>query len=52
MDLNVGAWKSFAYTSPPEVDKPNYEIMGPTERYDCRDHVYARFAMREGTTPY
>jgi ferredoxin len=52
MDLNVGVWKSFAYTPPPEVDKPTYEIMGPTERYDCRDHVYTRFAMKEGTAPY
>jgi epoxyqueuosine reductase len=52
MDLESGSWKSLAYAPPPEVDKPTYEIAGPTEKYDCRDHCFARIAMKEGTPPF
>ena len=52
MHLDVGIWKSLVYTPPPEVDKPTYEIVGPTERYDCRDQCYARIAMEKGTPAY
>jgi reductive dehalogenase len=49
MDLAVGVWKKFAFAPPPETERPTYEIVGPTEKYDERDHVFSRTAMREGT---
>lgn len=52
MDLEAGTWKSPLLSPPPEVDKPTYEVLGPTERYDCRDHVFARMPLREGTPPF
>ncbi|MFH1350957.1 MAG: reductive dehalogenase [Pseudomonadota bacterium] len=52
MDLDVGTWKPLTFAPPPEVDKPTYEIVGSIERYDCRDHVFARIAMRNGSPPY
>jgi len=52
MDLDAGIWKSLVYSPPPEIDKPNYEVLETTERYDCRDHVFARLAMDPETTAY
>jgi ferredoxin len=52
MDLKAGNWKSLVFSPPPEADTPTYEIAGPTEKYDCRDHSFARVAMKEGTPPY
>ena len=52
MDLDAGIWKSFVYSPPPEADNPTYDIVGPIERYDVRDHVFARIAMKEGTPPF
>ena len=52
MDLDAGAWKSYAITQPPEVEKPTYEIVGPIERVDARDYVFARIALDEETPWY
>jgi ferredoxin len=52
MDLEVGIWKTLVFSPPPETDKPTYEIVGPTKRYDARDHVFARMAMNEGSPPF
>jgi ferredoxin len=52
MDLDVGVWKAFVSSTPPEIDTPTYKLIGPTERYDCRDHVFARMAMRERSPAY
>lgn len=52
MDLDVGIWKSLVYSPPPEADEPTYAILSPIERYDVRDHVFARIAMQEGTAPF
>ncbi len=37
---------------PREVDKPTYEIVGPVERYDQRDHPTARFGLVPGGPDY
>jgi ferredoxin len=52
MDLEAGTWKWPLSSPPPEVDKPTYEVVGPPERYDCRDHVFARIPLREGTRAF
>ena len=52
MDLDAGTWKSFTLTPAPEVDTPTYEIVDPVERYDERDHVFARIALKEGSPPF
>jgi len=52
MDLDTGVWKPFAFAPPPEVEKPTYKIVGSNERYDCRDHVFARMAMKKESPPY
>lgn len=52
MDLEVGTWKPLAFAPPPEVDKPTYGIVGPAERYDARDHVFGRIAMKKGGPDY
>ena len=52
MDLNVGVWKPLAFTPAPEVDEPTYKIVGATKKYDCRDHVFARIAMKIGSSAY
>lgn len=52
MDFEGGIWKSLVFSPPHEIDESTYEINGPTERYDCRDHCFARIAMKEGTPPY
>ena len=52
MDLDTGTWKSPFLTPPPEVDRPTYEVAGPVERYDERDHVFSRIAMKEGSPPF
>jgi hypothetical protein len=45
MDLDVGTWKFFSYSPPPEVDRPTYEIVGPTERYNSMEHQFSRIAL-------
>jgi len=45
MDLDRGTWKGLSISPPKAVDKPTYEIVGPVERYDTRDHVFARLVM-------
>jgi reductive dehalogenase len=52
MDLEAGTWRSPLLSPPPEVEKPTYEVVGPSEQYDCRDHVFARIPMREGTPAF
>ena len=52
MDLDVGILKGLTFSPPREVDKPTYEVVGDIDRYDTRDHVFARFAMRPGTAAY
>lgn len=52
MDLETGAWKSYAFSPPPEVDKPTYEVVGPAERVDARDYIFSRIALDEGTEWY
>lgn len=37
---------------PREVDKPTYEIVGPVERYDQRNHPAARFGLVPGSPGY
>jgi len=37
---------------PPEVEKPTYEIVGPVERYDQRDHPNARVVLEPGSPEY
>ena len=32
-----------------EVERPTYEIVGPLQRYDERDNVFAREALLPGT---
>jgi len=52
MDLNAGTSKGLVITPPRKVDKPTYEIVGPIERYDTRDHMWARMAMPVGSPAY
>jgi len=48
MDLEAGAWRNYVFSQPPEVDQPTYKIVGPTERVDGRDYIFARIALDEG----
>ncbi len=41
-----------SFASPREVDKPTYEIVGPVERYDQRDHPTARAYMKPHSPEY
>ena len=52
MDLNAGTSKGLVITPPRKVDKPTYEIVGPIECYDTRDHMWARMAMPVGSPAY
>ena len=36
----------------PEVERPTYEIVGPIERYDQRDHAIAREQLVPGSSQY
>jgi hypothetical protein len=49
MDLKTGTWKLYAYLPPPDVDRPQYGIVGPTERYSQMEHPFARIMF--GDTP-
>jgi hypothetical protein len=49
MARKVGVWRSLGLSSPPEVDTPTYDVVGPIERFDERDHVFSRIAMKGGT---
>jgi hypothetical protein len=52
MDLDAGTWRSPLFIPPPEVDKPTYGTVGPVERYDERDHVFSRIAMKGGSPQF
>jgi ferredoxin len=52
MDLQEGVLKGLCLRPPKKVDKPTYEIVGDIERFDTRDHVYSRMAMRPGSPHY
>jgi len=52
MNIDEGTWKGLVITPPRKVDKPTYEIVGPEERYDARDHVWARMAMHVDSPAY
>ena len=52
MDLDQGILKGLCITPPREVDDPTYEVVGPVERVDERDHIHARMAMRPGSDRY
>lgn len=51
MDLQAGSWRKAVFSQPPEVEKPTYEIVGPTERVDARDHVFSRINL-DPCTPW
>ena len=52
MNIDEGTWKGFVITPPRRVDKPTYEIVGPVERYDARNHMWARMAMHVDSPPF
>ena len=52
MNIDEGTWKGLVITPPRRVDKPTYEIVGPEERYDARDHMWARMAMHVDSPAY
>ncbi len=52
MDLETGTWRWPLLSPAPEVEAPTYDAVGPIERYDCRDHVFARIPLREGTRAF
>ena len=52
MDLEAGSWRNYVFSQPPEVDHPTYKIVGPTERVDGRDYIFARIALDEGSDWY
>ena len=37
---------------PKEVDRPTYDIVGPVQRYDQRDHPIARMALKPGSPEF
>lgn len=47
MDLKAGTWKPFAYSPPPEVDVPTYEIVDSTKRYNEMETPFSRILMGE-----
>jgi len=52
MNIREGVLKGLTLTPPRKVDKPTYEIVGPIERYDMRDYMYSRVALKQGTPQY
>jgi len=52
MNLDEGVLKGLSLTPPRKVDKPTYEIAGPLEPYDERDHAIARFGLKAGSPEY
>ena len=52
MNINEGTLKGLVIRPPRRVDKPTYEIVGPGERYDQRDYMWARMVLRDGTPNY
>jgi len=52
MNIDEGTLKGLVISPPHRVDKPTYEIVGPVEHYDTRDHIWARMAMPVGSTAY
>ena len=52
MNLDEGTLRRLVFTPPKKVNTPTYQIEGPIERYDTRDHVYARMAMKPGSEAF
>ncbi|MFC2002975.1 4Fe-4S dicluster domain-containing protein [Chloroflexota bacterium] len=52
MNIDEGILKGLVISPPRRVDNPTYEIVEPAERYDSRDHVWARMAMPVGSPAY
>jgi len=52
MNIKEGVLKGLTIRLPRKVDRPTYEIVGLVERYDMRDYIYSRVALRPGTPQY
>ena len=52
MNIKEGVLNGLTLTPPKKADKPTYEIVGPVERYDMRDYMYSRIALKQGTQQY
>ncbi len=52
MNIGEGTLRGLVFTPPRKVDKPTYEVVGPDERYDTRDHMWARMSMPVGSPAY